>query len=176
MNHSDIEHMAKGLPPSSIGKDHEEVVIFLAKSLLTAQQKLDAVKALAGVAGEMNAVVKDGFAEVVAERDALAAKVQKLEWDSVFIPKDIEAALAVMGVALPESKEEFNFSINRWIQRLVDRVIRIGPELVAERNNLRAEGIIMFASKQLAAAGDLDSTITLERLMLDAEEFASKLR
>lgn len=41
MNHSDIEHMAQGFPPSSIGKDHEKVVVFLAKSLLTAQQKLD---------------------------------------------------------------------------------------------------------------------------------------
>lgn len=75
------------------------------------------------------------------ERDALEARVKQLEWDSVFIPKDIEAALAVMGVALPESKEEFNFSINRWVQRLVDRVIRVGPELDAERNNLRAEGV-----------------------------------
>lgn len=45
MNHSDIEHMAQGLPPSSIGKDHEEVVIFLATSLLAAQQRLDALAA-----------------------------------------------------------------------------------------------------------------------------------
>lgn len=81
------------------------------------------------------------YQAIEAERDALAAKVKQLEWDSVFIPKDIEAALAVMGVALPESKEEFNFSINRWVQRLVDRVIRFGPELDAERNNLRAEGV-----------------------------------
>lgn len=44
MNHSDIEHMAQGFPPSSIGKDHEEVVTFLATSLLAAQQKLDAVE------------------------------------------------------------------------------------------------------------------------------------
>lgn len=41
MNHSDIEHMAQGFPPSSIGKDHEEVVTFLATSLLAAQQKLE---------------------------------------------------------------------------------------------------------------------------------------
>lgn len=148
MNHSEIEHMAQGLPPSQIGKDHEEVVIWLATQLLDVQQKLDVTE----------------------------AKVRQLEWDSVFIPKDIEAALAVMGVALPESKEEFNFSINRWIQRLVDRVIRVGPELDVERNNLRAEGIIMFASKQLSASGNLDSTITLERLMLDAEELAGQLR
>lgn len=34
----------------------------------------------------------------------------------------------------------------------------------------------MFDSKQLSAVGDLDSTITLERLMLNAEEFAGQLR
>lgn len=50
------------------------------------------------------------------------------------------------------------------------------PATDAYLNALRAEGIIMFASKQLAAAGDLESTITLERLMLDAEEFAGQLR
>lgn len=80
------------------------------------------------------------YAELKAQRDALAANVKQLEWDSVFIPNDLDRALTVMGVALPESKEEFNFSINRWVQRLVDQVIRFGPELDAERNNLRAEG------------------------------------
>lgn len=49
-------------------------------------------------------------------------------------------------------------------------------DLIERINQQRAEGIIMFASKQLATAGDLDSTITLERLMLDAEEFAGQLR
>jgi hypothetical protein len=77
------------------------------------------------------------------ELDAAEAKIKQLEWDSVFIPKNIESALAVVGMALPESKEEFNFQINRWIQRLVDRVVRLGPELDAERNNLRAEGLKM---------------------------------
>ena len=50
------------------------------------------------------------------------------------------------------------------------------PATDAALNAIRAEGVIMFASKQLAAAGDLESTITLERLMLDAEEFAGQLR
>ena len=45
MEHSDIEHMAQGYPPSHIGKDHEEVVTELAMQLITAQQKLDAVLA-----------------------------------------------------------------------------------------------------------------------------------
>lgn len=45
MEHSDIEHMAQGFPPSHIGKDHEEVVTELAKHALELQQKLDAVAA-----------------------------------------------------------------------------------------------------------------------------------
>lgn len=45
MNHSDIEHMAQGYPPSHIGKDHEEVVIELAERVLSLQQQLDAVVA-----------------------------------------------------------------------------------------------------------------------------------
>jgi len=138
--------------------------------------KIKELQGYVGFVGDEEFVAKDSYAALQKKLDAAEAKVRQLEWDSVFIPKDIEAALAVMGVALPESKEEFNFSINRWIQRLVDRVIRVGPELDAERNNLRAEGVIMFATKQLAAAGDLDSTITLERLMLDAEELAGQLR
>lgn len=45
-----------------------------------------------------------------------------------FIPKNPDKALGVVGVALPESKEEFNFQIERWIQRLIDRVIRYADE------------------------------------------------
>lgn len=47
---------------------------------------------------------------------------------SEFIPKNLDKALGVVGVALPESKEEFNFQIERWIQRLIDRVIRYADE------------------------------------------------
>jgi hypothetical protein len=101
------------------------------------------------------------------ERDALEARVKQLEWDSVFIPKDIEAALAVMGVALPESKEEFSFSINRWVQRLVDRVVRFGPELDAERNKLRDEGV------ELVKAHPAISLCSLTHV---CEEIANQLR
>lgn len=48
--------------------------------------------------------------------------------DNTFIPKNLDRALGVVGVALPESKEEFNFQIERWIQRLIDRVIRYADE------------------------------------------------
>ncbi|EAR9995648.1 DUF550 domain-containing protein [Salmonella enterica] len=48
--------------------------------------------------------------------------------DKEFIPKNLDKALGVVGVALPESKEEFNFQIERWIQRLIDRVIRYANE------------------------------------------------
>lgn len=43
MNHSDIEHMAQGYPPSHIGKDYEEVVTWLATQLLATQEQRDAL-------------------------------------------------------------------------------------------------------------------------------------
>ena len=45
MDHSDIEHMAQGYPPSHIGKDHEEVVIELAEHVMSLQQQLNATVA-----------------------------------------------------------------------------------------------------------------------------------
>lgn len=110
----------------------------LAKALGSASPLLDMAKLVSDLSTRLDCAIARG--------DALAAKVAKLEWDGVFIPKDLDIALTVMGVSLPVSKEEFNLSIERWIQRLVDRVIRIGPELDAERNNLRAEGVEMFLS------------------------------
>lgn len=53
---------------------------------------------------------------------------QPVPVDIEFIPKNLDKALGVVGVALPESKEEFNFQIERWIQRLIDRVIRYADE------------------------------------------------
>lgn len=53
---------------------------------------------------------------------------QPVSVDKEFIPKNLDKALGVVGVALPESKEEFNFQIERWIQRLIDRVIRYADE------------------------------------------------
>lgn len=48
--------------------------------------------------------------------------------DSDFIPKNLDKALGVVGVAIPESREEFNLRAERWIQRLIDRVIRYADE------------------------------------------------
>lgn len=53
---------------------------------------------------------------------------QPVPVDKEFIPKNLDKALGVVGVALPESKEEFNFQIERWIQRLIDRVIHYADE------------------------------------------------
>jgi len=47
MEHSDIEHMAQGYPPSHIGKDCEEVITWLATQLLATQEQRDAMAALA---------------------------------------------------------------------------------------------------------------------------------
>lgn len=51
--------------------------------------------------------------------------------DSDFIPKNLDKALGVLGMAIPESREEFNFQTERWIQRLIDRVIRYADEFQA---------------------------------------------
>lgn len=48
--------------------------------------------------------------------------------DSDFIPKNLDRALGVLGLAIPESREEFNFQAELWIQRLIDRVIRYADE------------------------------------------------
>lgn len=45
-----------------------------------------------------------------------------------FIPKNLDKALGVVGMALPESKEEFNFQVERWVQRLINLVIRYADE------------------------------------------------
>lgn len=58
----------------------------------------------------------------------LFAVAQPVAVDNTFIPKNLDRALGVVGVALLESKEEFNFQIERWIQRLIDRVIRYAEE------------------------------------------------
>lgn len=73
---------------------------------------------------------------LIASYEAKEAELQELrkaamDSESVgneFIPKNLDKALGVVGMALPESKEEFNFQIERWIQRLIDRVIRYADE------------------------------------------------
>lgn len=59
--------------------------------------------------------IRDGLNdELELARIALAS----LE-ENEFIPKNLDKALGVVGVALPESKEEFNFQTECWIQRLI---------------------------------------------------------
>lgn len=45
-----------------------------------------------------------------------------------FLPKNLDRALTIMGMAIPESKEEFNFQSERWIQRLINAVLRMGKQ------------------------------------------------
>ncbi|EDF9417912.1 hypothetical protein GCD18_12600 [Salmonella enterica] len=46
-----------------------------------------------------------------------------------FLPDNLTRALTILGVALPVSKEEFNLDAERWMQRLINRVIRLESEL-----------------------------------------------
>nr|WP_232487469.1 hypothetical protein [Pectobacterium parmentieri] len=45
-----------------------------------------------------------------------------------FLPKNLDRALTIMGIAIQESKEEFNFQSERWIQRLINAVLRMGKQ------------------------------------------------
>ncbi|EDH7438429.1 DUF551 domain-containing protein [Salmonella enterica] len=47
-----------------------------------------------------------------------------------FLPDNLDRALTILGVALPISKEEFNLDAERWMQRLINRVIRLESELI----------------------------------------------
>lgn len=181
MSHSDIELMAQGFPPSSIGKDHEEVVTFLATSLLAAQQKLDvAIKRgdacmQAGIVWEkamMAAIGEDGVGCVVkaisalkAQRDALAAENAALkDLAELYANSADELHSQITGLCESDCRRQCFEDCNKT------------PATDAYLNAIRAEGVIMFASKQLAPADELDSTIPLERLMLDADELAGHLR
>ncbi|HIF4295936.1 TPA: Eaa protein [Salmonella enterica subsp. enterica serovar Infantis] len=77
----------------------------------------------------LDAMTPEERAEHDASIEAFKAMLpQPAPVDKEFIPKNLDKALGVVGVALPESKEEFNFQIERWIQRLIDRVIRYADE------------------------------------------------
>ncbi|MFB1872652.1 DUF551 domain-containing protein [Salmonella enterica subsp. enterica] len=77
----------------------------------------------------LDAMTPEERAEHDASIEAFKAMLsQPAPVDKEFIPKNLDKALGVVGVALPESKEEFNFQIERWIQRLIDQVIRYADE------------------------------------------------
>lgn len=98
-------------------------------------------------------------AELLANREA-----QPVE----FIPKNLDRALGVVGLAIPESQEEFNLQSERWIQRLIDRVIRydyefptppapaVPPEATPENiENLLAEITLFFTAGSLSHGGSV---------------------
>ncbi|MFS8079924.1 hypothetical protein UDZ25_14225 [Serratia marcescens] len=64
-----------------------------------------------------------------------------------FIPKNLDRALAVVGLSIPESREEFNFQTERWIQRLIDRVIRYSDEFPAPAVNAAPDFEAWFVEK-----------------------------
>lgn len=73
-------------------------------------------------------------------------------------------------MALPESKEEFNFQIERWIQRLIDRVIRYSDEFKEQT----AQPDIEMLSSALRNA-PLSTVVPDEWTVQDAVKFCRKL-
>lgn len=102
--------------------------------------------------------------------------------DKEFIPKNLDKALGVVGVALPESKEEFNFQIERWIQRLIDRVIRYADEFKEQPAPVVPdEWAIQDAVKFCRETGRQDAGSAMEAwnacraAMLNGDIFSGKL-
>ncbi|EAM8845681.1 hypothetical protein F8513_14825 [Salmonella enterica subsp. enterica] len=101
--------------------------------------------------------IRDGLNdELELARIALAS----LE-ENEFIPKNLDKALGVVGVALPESKEEFNFQTECWIQRLIDRVIRYADEFkeqpvpVVPEEKPMPNSLSMYAVDAVAAIAEV---------------------
>jgi len=126
---------AEGVPP--------EIVIVMARQLLASMEQepvawTDAEElrdAKEGACGYLFAL--DGKANKFADPRRMimlyaAPQLPQPAVDSDFLPKNLDRALGVLGVALPESREEFNLQQERWIQRLIDRVIRCADELVPQ--------------------------------------------
>lgn len=96
MNQNDIENMAQGFPPLSIGRDYEEVVIELAKHSLALQQRLNAVLAgLDSLAGAMlNRTLDSGSKQAVAYSDCadmLAKHAAQLRAETDTTPSQYES-------------------------------------------------------------------------------------
>lgn len=66
-----------------------------------------------------------------------------------FTPKNLDRALGVLGMALPESKEEFNLQSERWIQRLIDRVIRYADEFKEQPAPVVPDGLLSMAASAI---------------------------
>ena len=64
-----------------------------------------------------------------------------------FLPENLDRALTIMGVALPESKEEFNFQAGRWMQRLINRVIRYEGEIQSQESHTEQDGWIKCSER-----------------------------
>lgn len=79
-----------------------------------------------------------------------------------FLPDNLDRALTILGVALPISKEEFNLDAERWMQRLINRVIRLESELippapvVPEWTNEQCLEFMSIAFRHAEIKGDLE--------------------
>ncbi|WP_220703970.1 hypothetical protein [Citrobacter braakii] len=79
-----------------------------------------------------------------------------------FLPDNLDRALTILGVALPISKEEFNLGAERWMQRLINRVIRLEKELITpapvvpEWTNEECLEFLSIAFRHAEIKGDLE--------------------
>lgn len=89
-------------------------------------------------------------------RAAMLAAAPQPAVESDFIPKNLDKALGVLGMAIPESREEFNFQTERWIQRLIDRVIRYADEFQGQPAPVVPEDVLAALQKVARIRLDLN--------------------
>ncbi|PKB91009.1 hypothetical protein A8A01_03655 [Ewingella americana] len=87
------------------------------------------VHAAVDALGHRAVIASAGWLKVIEAREKTEAELAALRGEQEpvgngFLPNNLDRALMVVGMVLPESKEEFNFQAQRWMQRLIDRVKR----------------------------------------------------
>jgi len=127
---------------------------------------IEIAKMVSELAGRLDCALVRGD-ELAKQRDALAAENALIH---------STPSLAAMMSALDAFYEHEDLPETGMLKAHTILLPKRLPATHAALNAIRAEGVIMFASKQLVSAGDLESTITIERLMLNAEELVGQLR
>lgn len=153
----------------------ESVPAYLVRKFDELYAKLETATSLAGIAGDLNTVVQEGFAEVVAERDALQEQVQKLagensalkEWADVRAKSD-------------DAREQENYSTLKidWRQRsLADMETTETDAVIREIGAKAVDKVLKDYSAHAVTAGLMtDDLVTVSEAIQALEHCAANIR
>ncbi|MCP1440790.1 hypothetical protein J3D56_004226 [Erwinia persicina] len=87
MTPEQIQKLADGLPPSCMGKDHEEVVVWLAKQHIALQQQVNALaaenKVLDSAIGAIANAYETGVSDILAQEIDTAVNIETPVTDAI---------------------------------------------------------------------------------------------